>query len=121
MSTLAEQVDKLKQTWAAFLESFEAEHFGKLALDLTGNAQRILEDLIKYLDTGSDEDLAQLEKDITEFFDRIKQALEAAAGKLDEAGKKLEESDNGIVSAIGKAMQGLAAALEWISKEENID
>ena len=121
MSTLAEQVDKLEQTWAAFLESFEAEHFGKLALDLTGNAQRILEDLIKYLDTGSDEDLAQLEKDITEFFDRIKQALEAAAGKLDEAGKKLEESDNGIVSAIGKAMQGLASALEWISKEENID
>ena len=121
MSTLAEQVDKLKGTWDAFLESFEAEHFGKLALDLTGNAQRILEDLIKYLDTGSDEDLAQLEKDITEFFDRIKTALEAAAGKLDEAGKKLEESDNGIVKAIGKAMQGLANALEWISDEGNID
>ena len=121
MATLAEQVDKIKNTWSAFLDSFEAEHFGKLALDLTGNAQRILDDLIKFLDTGSDEDLEQLEKDVTEFFDRIKQALEAAAKKLDEAGKKLEESDNGIVKAIGKAMQGLASALEWISKEENIE
>ena len=121
MSTLAEQVDKLEQTWQAFIDSFEAEHFAKLALDLTGNAQRILEDLIKFLDTGSDEDLAQLEKDIAEFFERIKKALETAATKLDEAGKKLEESDNGIVSAIGKAMQGLASALEWISDEGNIN
>jgi len=121
MSTLAEQVDLIKTTWRAFLDSFEAEHFGKLALDLTGNAQRILEDLIKFLDTGSDEDLAQLEKDIEEFFDRIKQALENAAGKLDEAGKKLQESDNGIVKLIGKAMSDLAAALEWLSKDENID
>lgn len=121
MSTLAEQVDTIKATWKAFLDSFEAEHFGKLALNLTGNAQRILEDLIKYLDTGSDEDLEQLEKDVTEFFDRIKTALENAAGKLDEAGKKLEESDKGIVRAIGQAMQGLAGALEWISDENNID
>ena len=121
MSTLAEQVDLIKTTWRAFLDSFEAEHFGKLALDLTGNAQRILEDLIKFLDTGSDEDLAQLEKDIEEFFDRIKQALENAAGKLDGAGKKLQESDNGIVKLIGKAMSDLAAALEWLSKDENID
>ncbi len=121
MAKLAENVDLIKTTWQGFLDSFEAEHFGKLALDLTGNAQRILDDLIKFLDTGSDEDLEQLEKDVTEFFDRIKQALEAAAKKLDEAGKKLEESDNGIVKAIGKAMQGLASALEWISKEENIN
>ena len=121
MSELAEKVDTLKATWDAFKSSFEAGAFGKLALDLTGNAQRILDDLIKFVDTGDDSDLKQLEKDIEEFFERIKQALEAAAGKLDEAGKKLEESDNGIVRSIGKAMQGLASALEWLSKEENID
>ena len=121
MSTLAEKVSLIKETWRAFLDEFEAEHFAKLALDLTGQAQVILEDLIKYLDSGNDEDLQKLEKDIADFFDRIKQALENAAGKLDEAGKKLQESDNGIVRLIGKAMSDLAGALEWLSKDENID
>ena len=120
MATLAEQVDKIKVTWRAFLDSFEAKHFGKLALDLTGGAQVILEDLIKYLDTGSDEDLAKLEQDITDFFDRIVAAIQAAAGKLDEAGKKLQESDNGIVRAIGNALVGISDALQWISDEGNI-
>lgn len=121
MSTLAEQVGKIQTTWNAFIDSFVAEHFAKLGLDLTGDAQTILEDLIKYLDSGDDEDLAKLEKDIETFFNRIKEALEKAAGKLDEAGKKLEESDNGIVRTLGKALQGLAEALEWISDENNID
>ena len=121
MSSLAERIDLLNETWKAFLDSFEATHMGKLTLDLVGNAQRILDDLIKYVDSGDDADLAQLEKDIEDFFDRIVQAIEAAAGKLDEAGKKLEQSDNGIVRTIGKAMQDLAAALQWISEEGNID
>lgn len=120
MATLAEQVDKIQVTWRAFLDSFEAKHFGKLALDLTGGAQVILEDLIKYLDTGSDEDLAKLEQDITDFFDRIVAAIQKAAEKLDEAGKKLQESDNGIVRAIGNALVGISGALEWISDEGNI-
>ena len=121
MSKLIEDVDKLNTTWSAFIDSFVAEHFAKLGLDLTGSAQTILEDLIKYVDSGNDEDLKKLEEDIAKFFDRIKTALENAAGKLDEAGKKLEESDNGIVRAIGKALQGLADALEWISNEDNIN
>ena len=121
MVELDVRVHTLQETWQAFIDSFEAEHFANLALDLTGNAQRILDDLIKYMDTGDDADLEQLEKDITEFFDRIKQAIENAAGKLDEAGKKLQESDNGIVKLIGKAMSDLATALQWLSKDENID
>ena len=121
MVELDVRVHTLQETWQAFIDSFEAEHFANLALDLTGNAQRILDDLIKYMDSGDDADLEQLEKDITEFFDRIKQAIENAAGKLDEAGKKLQESDNGIVKLIGKAMSDLATALQWLSKDENID
>lgn len=121
MATLAERVDLIKTTWDAFIDSFMAQHLAKLGLDLTGNAQTILEDLIKFIETGDDADLAKLEEDIDAFFTRIKEALENAAGKLDEAGKKLQESDNGIVKLIGKAMSDLATALEWLSKDENID
>ena len=121
MSSLAERIDLLHETWKAFLDSFEATHMGRLSLDLVGGAQTILEDLIKYLDSGDDADLEQLEKDIDAFFTRIVQAIEGAATKLDEAGKKLEQSDNGIVRTIGKAMQDLAGALQWISEEGNID
>lgn len=121
MSTLAEKIDLIKETWRAFLDSFEATHFGKLSLDLVGNAQVILEDLIKYISTGDDADLAKLEEDIAAFFDRIVQALQSAADKLREAGNKLQESGNPIVQGIGKVMEDLANALDWISKPENME
>ena len=120
MSTLAEKVDLIKTTWQAFIDSFMAEHLAKLGLDLTGNAQTILEDLIKFVETGDDADLAKLEQDITDFFDRIVAAIKAAAEKLGEAGAQLEESDNGIVKAIGKALTGISDALEWLANENNI-
>ena len=120
MSTLAEKVDLIKTTWQAFIDSFMAEHLAKLGLDLTGNAQTILEDLIKFVETGDDADLAKLEQDITDFFDRIVAAIKAAAEKLGEAGAQLEESDNGIVKAIGKALTGISDALEWLADENNI-
>ena len=121
MNELDIKVHTLQETWHAFIDEFEATHLAQLGLDLTGNAQVILDDLIKYLDSGDESDLEQLEKDIEAFFNRIQKALENAAGKLDEAGKKLQESDNGIVRLIGKAMSDLATALEWLSKDENID
>ena len=120
MSTLAEKVDLIKETWDAFIDSFMAEHLAKLGLDLTGNAQTILEDLIRFVETGDDADLAKLEQDITDFFDRIVAAIKAAAEKLGEAGAQLEESDNGIVRAIGKALTGISDALEWLADENNI-
>ena len=120
MATLAEKVDLIKTTWQAFIDSFMAEHLAKLGLDLTGNAQTILEDLIKFVETGDDADLAKLEQDITDFFDRIVAAIKAAAEKLGEAGAQLEESDNGIVKAIGKALTGISDALEWLADENNI-
>ena len=121
MTELDRKVATIKETWNAFIDSFVAKHFGNLALNLTGDAQVILEDLIKYLDTGSDEDLAKLEEDITTFFDRVVAAIQSAAEKLGEAGKKLEESDNGVVRAIGKAMKGLSGALQWIAEPGNIE
>ena len=121
MSTLAEKVDLIKTTWDAFIDSFIAEHLAKLGLDLTGNAQTILEDLIRFVETGDDADLAKLEEDITAFFDRIVAAIKTAAEKLGEAGAQLEESDNGIVRAIGKALTGISDALEWLADENNID
>ena len=120
MSTLAEKVDLIKTTWQAFIDSFMAEHLAKLGLDLTGNAQTILEDLIRFVETGDDADLAKLEQDITDFFDRIVAAIKTAAEKLGEAGAQLEESDNGIVKAIGKALTGISDALEWLADENNI-
>ena len=121
LTELDVKVATIKETWQAFVDSFMAEHLAKLGLDLTGNAQVILEDLIKYLDTGSDEDLAKLEEDITAFFDRVVAAIQSAAAKLGAAGQQLEDSDNGIVSAIGKAMTGLSEALQWLAEPGNID
>ena len=121
MADLNVEVGLLQERWNAFKDSVATKMFGHLALDLTGQGQVILEDLMKYLDTGSDEDLSKLEADITAFFDRVVAAIESAAEKLGEAGAQLEESDNGIVKAIGAAMSGLSAALEWIANPDNID
>lgn len=121
LTQLDEKVAKLQQTWQAFVDSFAATHLAKLSLDLVGDAQVILDDLIKYLDTGSDEDLKQLETDIETFFNRIVEAIQAAAEKLKEAGQKLSESDNGIVRTIGQIITGIADALQWISDPGNLD
>lgn len=125
MGALAEQVANIEQTWAAFKDSFMAGAFGQLGLDLTGNAQAILDALISFMDADTEQEreeaLDSLKESIEAFFTRVGEAIGAAAEALKEVGTQMQESENGWVSTIGDILVGLSEALEWFTVDENIE
>ena len=124
MSALAEQVATIEQTWAAFKDSVTAG-LAPLALDLTSNAQGFLDAFISFMDADSQEErdaaMEEMEKNLTEFFTKLGEAIAAAAKALDQAGTEMQGSENGIIRAIGTVLTSLADVLEWFSTDGNID
>ena len=124
MNQLYIDVQNLLTTWQAFKESFLAGAFGKLSLDLVGNAQGILDGLIAFMSAENDSErdaaIQQIEDNMTSFFTRLGEAIEAAAKALDKVGTDLAGSENGYVAMIGKALQGLSDVLEWLTKPDTI-
>ena len=125
MNQLYIDVENIKTTWAAFKSSFLAGAFGKLSLDLAGNAQGILDGLIAFMnaDNKADRDKAieDIQTNMEDFFRKLGEAIEAAAKVLDEVGTELAGSENGYVAMIGKALQALSDVLEWLTKPESLE
>jgi len=125
MSDLYDKVNGINELWEAFKDSFEAGMLGKVALDLAGNAEGLLKGLIDFWNADNPADrekaIGEIEKNLTEFFDRLGEALETAISSLDKIGGELQQSDNGIVRTIGSVLQGISQALEWFTNTENID
>ena len=121
MSDLYDKVNGLKASWESLKDMATVELFGSLALDLTGNAQGILDSLLKYFNAEDDSEreaaLAELEKNIVDAFERVGKAIEEGLAKLDEVAKKLSESDNPTVAAVGRIMGKLVEALEWLTED----
>lgn len=125
MSEVAEKVDHISETWAAFKDSFMAGAFGKLSLDLAGSAQGILDSLIDFMSAESAEErekaIEDLKRNMTDFFTRLGQAIGEAAEALGQVGEELSGSEDGAVAAIGKALTALSDVLEWFADSNNID
>lgn len=124
MSALYDQVNGINSTWTAFKDSFLAG-LAPLALDLTSNAQGFLDSFISFMDADSQEArdaaMEEMEKNLTEFFTKLGEAIAAAAQALDQAGTEMQGSENGIIRAIGTVLTSLADVLEWFSTDGNID
>lgn len=124
MAAIAEQVAEIEETWAAFKDSFIAGVAGKLTLELGGNAQGMLDALIGFMNAGSEKDreraLKDLEENMTQFFTRLGEAIEAAAQALKDVGGEMQESENGTIRAIGSVLEGLSDVLGWFADENNI-
>jgi hypothetical protein len=125
MAKLAEDVDKIQQTWEAFKDSFMAGAFGKLSLDLVGSAQGMLDSLIGFMNSDSEAErdayIEEFKQNATNFFRRLGEALTEAAKALGDVGNDLAGSEDGTVAAIGKVFQGLSSALDWFADGSHID
>lgn len=125
MSTLAEKVSLIEETWSAFKDSW-LDGLAPLALDLTSNVEGALDALIRFMnadpsDTAAREAaLEDFKTNLTAFFTRLGEAISEAAAALDEVGGELEKSDNSMVRTIGKVLQSLSDLLEWFSNPDNI-
>lgn len=125
MATLAETVATIEQKWAAFKDSFTAGAFGKLSLDLAGDAQGMLDSLIAFMSADSQEErdqaISDLETHMKDFFTRLGEAITEASSVLDSVGEEMQGSENGGVRAVGTVLRAFSDVLDWFTDENNID
>lgn len=122
MNQVSVNLATLQTTWEEFKRSFEAGAMGQLAVDLTGNAQGVLDALIEFIDADNESEreaaLQKLQEELTSFFTRLGEAITAAAEALDKVGSELQTSENGTLRTIGKIISGLGDLLDALGKEE---
>ena len=125
MSTLAEQVATIKETWQAFKDSFIAGAVGKVGLDLVGDAQNILNDFINVMnakdESARETALGQMESDIKEFFTTLAGAIRDGISVINDVAQELKTSDDPAVKAIGQIIEDITGAFEWLTDPANWD
>ena len=123
MSQLYDEVNKVRESWQRLKDMATVKLFGSLSMDLTSNAQGVLDGFLDYLNADTpqeqDEALNKVEENILGMFRRVKQAIEDGIKLLDKIAEDFKASDDPAVQTVGKIMGGLADALEWFT-EDNI-
>ena len=121
MSDLYDQVNGIKASWEYLQQKFQVKLFGDIALDLTGNAQAILDAFLKYFNAEDDAEreaaLKEIEENIKAIFERIKKAIEDGIALIRRIADDLKSSDDQAVQSIGALFDGLANALEWFTED----
>lgn len=121
MSDLYDKVNGLKQSWQDLKDMATVQLFGNLAFDLTGNAQAILDSLLKYFNAENDEEreaaLKEMEDNIVAAFERVGKAIEDGLAALGEVAARLSASENPAVAAVGDIMGKLVEALGWLTED----
>ena len=121
MSELYDKVNGLKQSWQSLKNMATVKLFGDLSINLTGNAQAILDGFLQYFNAGSDaernEALAKIEENIMAMFETAKQAIEDGVKLLDQIAEDLKNSDNPTAKALGNILSGLVDALQWLTED----
>ena len=121
MSTLYDKINAVKASWQSLQDMATVKLFGSLSLDLTSNAQGILDGFLAYFNADSDQErdaaIGQIEENITAMFTRVKKAIEDGIALIDQIAEDMKGSEDPTVQAIGKLMGGLADALEWFTED----
>ena len=121
MSDLYDKVNGLKQSWQSLKDMATVKLFGSLSMDITGNAQAIVDAFLKYFNADSPEDrkaaLDEIEENILEMFTKAKEAIEAGIAGLEEIATNLKNSDNPTAQALGNILDGIVRALKWFTED----
>ena len=121
MSDLYDKVNGLKNDWQALKDMATVKLFGSLSMDLTGNAQAILDGFLKYFNAKDDAErekaLAEVETNITEAFKRVSDAIEQGIAMIGEIAKRMQSSEDPTVQALGNILDALVKALQWLTED----
>lgn len=121
MSDLYDKVNGLKQSWQSLKDMATVKLFGSLSMDITGNAQAIVDAFLKYFNADNPEDrkaaLDEIEKNILDMFTKAKEAIEAGIAGLEEIATDLKNSDNPTAQALGNILDGIVKALQWFTED----
>ena len=120
-SDLFDDVNKLYETWRQLKDMATIKLFGQLSMDLTSNAQGVLDGFLEYFnaedDAGRDAAIQKIEENIISMFERVKQAIEDGIKMLDQIAEDFKASDDPAVQTVGKIMGALVDALEWFTED----
>lgn len=121
MSTLYDKINAVKASWQSLKDMATVKLFGSLSLDLTSNAQGIMDGFLAYFnaenDQERDEAIKAIEENITGMFERVSKAIQDGIALIDKIAEDMKGSENPTVQTIGKLMGGLADALEWFTED----
>ena len=124
MSDLYDKVNGLLASWQALKDAATVKLFGSLAFDLTGNAQAILDALLKYFNAENDsereEALQEVEDNIVAAFERIGDAIQKGVEALRRVGERLQSSEDPVVRAIGDILVNLTNAFQWLIDNQDL-
>ena len=117
MNDLHVQIQGIQQDWQAIKDSVAAG-FGTITGDLLFNVSGGLEALNDILNAETEQEreeaIKRLEQNLTELFGKVADAIRAGVETLSNVGEELSNSDDPVVSAIGKIMKDLADAFQWM-------
>lgn len=121
MSTLYEQVTEIETKWKNLKDMGTVKLFGSLAMDLTGNANAILDAFLEYFNAENPEEqdaaIKKIEDNIVAAFERIKKAIEDGIAILDKVAEDLKKSENPTANALGNILSGITEALKWLTED----
>lgn len=120
MGEVDNQLKDIQEKWDMLKAQF-AKGFGTVTLDIMTNVSGALDAIAKYFDAETPEEreeaLQELEKNITEAFERIAKAIEDGIKVLNEVAEHLKESEDPIVQTVGNILGGLVDVLEWLTED----
>ena len=121
MSDLYDKVNGLKQSWQSLKDMATVKLLGDVSIQMTGNAQAIMDNLLKYLNAESPEErneaLDEIENNIVAMFEKAAEAINKGIELLDKVAEDLQASDNPTAQALGKILSGLVEALKWLTED----
>lgn len=118
MSDLYDTVNGIATKWGELQRMATVKLFGDLAIDLTGNAEAIVDAFLAYFNADSDEEreaaIDTIAQNITAAFEAVAKAIEDGIKMLDKVAEDLKKSDNPTAKSLGNILGGLVDALQWI-------
>ena len=123
MSDLYDKVNGLKQSWQSLKDMATVSLFGDLSMNITGNIQEIVDAFKDYFlaedDAGREAALEKVKENIIEVFENIRDGIQAGLQVLTEVAGELESSGDPVLEALGKALNTIVSAFEWIADPAN--
>ena len=117
MNDLSIQIDTITAKWEA-LKDRVAAGLGTMVMPLLVNVEGAMDGIASWLAAGTPEEkeaaLAEVRKNIENFFQKLGEIIKESLKILEEVGKELQESDDPVTKAIGDILVTLQGALQWM-------
>lgn len=121
MNELYLKIGEIQQKWQALKESVTVGLFGKIAIDITTNANNILDAIQTYFNSENPEErqkaLEEVKKNLLAMFTTAKEAIEEGIGLLNGVATELQNSDDPTAQTLGNVLHGIVTALEWFTED----